>query len=77
MKKELETLIQAVRIYNHDIEMEFGIEKCTMLIMKSRKQHTMQGIGLPNQDNQNARRKGNLQILENNGDEISEDERKN
>ena len=28
IEKELETLIHAVRIYNQDIEMEFGIEKC-------------------------------------------------
>ena len=38
-EKELEIVIQAVRIYSQDIEMEFGIEKCTMLIMKSGKQH--------------------------------------
>ena len=37
MKKELETLIQAVRIYSNDIWMEFGIEKCVMLIMNSGK----------------------------------------
>ena len=37
MKKELETLIQAVRIYSQDIGMEFSIEKCAMLIMKSGK----------------------------------------
>ena len=35
--KGLETLIHAVRIYSQDIGMEFGIEKCGMLIMKSRK----------------------------------------
>ena len=34
-EKELETLIQTVRIYSQDIEMEFGIEKCAMLVMKS------------------------------------------
>ena len=34
-EKESETLIQAVRIYSQDIGMEFGIEKCAMLIMKS------------------------------------------
>ena len=39
-EKELETLIQAVRIYRQDIGMEFGIEKCVMLVMKSGKQHT-------------------------------------
>ena len=36
-EKELETLIQPVRIYSQDIGIEFGIEKCAMLIMKSRK----------------------------------------
>ena len=36
-EKELKTLIQAVRIYSQNIGMEFGIEKCTTLIMKSGK----------------------------------------
>ena len=36
-EKELEILIQAVRIYSQDIEMEFGIEKSAILIMKSGK----------------------------------------
>ena len=35
--KELETLIHAVRIYSQDIGMEYGIEKCAMLVMKSGK----------------------------------------
>ena len=35
MKKELENLIQTVRIYGEDIWMEFGAEESTMLIMKS------------------------------------------
>ena len=34
-QKEVETLIQAVRIYSDDIGTEFGREKCAMLIMKS------------------------------------------
>ena len=34
-EKEWETLIQTVRIYCQDIEMEFGTEKCAMLVMKS------------------------------------------
>ena len=34
MKKELETLIQTIRIYSQDTGMEFDIEKCAMLIMK-------------------------------------------
>ena len=36
-EKELEILIQAVRIYSEDIGMGFGQEKCAMLIRKSRK----------------------------------------
>ena len=39
-----------MRIYSQDIGMEFGIEKCAMLIMKSRKQHMTEGMKLPNQD---------------------------
>ena len=34
-EKELENLIQAVRIYSENIEMEFGIEKCVMLKRKA------------------------------------------
>ena len=49
-KKELETLKHAVRIYSQGIGMEFGVEKCTMLVMKSGKQHRTDGIELPNQD---------------------------
>ena len=30
--------------------MEFGIEKCAMLVMKSCKQHLTDGMELPNQD---------------------------
>ena len=48
-EKKLETLIQAVRIYSQDIEMEFGIGKCAMLIMKSMKRHITEGIEIPNQ----------------------------
>ena len=50
MKKELETIIHAVRIYSQDIGMEFEIEKCAMLVMKSGKRHLTDGIELPNQD---------------------------
>ena len=50
MKKELETLIYTIRIYSQDIGMEFGIEKCALLVMKSGKQHLTDGIELPNQD---------------------------
>ena len=30
--------------------MEFGIEKCAMLVMKSGKRHLIDGMELPNQD---------------------------
>ena len=48
--KELETLIHAVRIYCGDIGIEFGIEKCAMIVMKSGKQNLTHGMELPNQD---------------------------
>ena len=38
-EKELETLIHAVRIYSLSIRIEFGIEKCFMLVMKSGKRY--------------------------------------
>ena len=46
-EKELETLIHTVRIYSRDIGMEFGIEKCAMLVMKSGKRHLTDGMELP------------------------------
>ena len=49
-KKEQETLIHTVRIYSQDIGMEFGIEKCAMLVMKRGKRHMTEGMKLPNQD---------------------------
>ena len=49
-EKELETLIHIVRIYSPDKGMEFGIEKCSMPVMKSGKRQRTDGIELPNQD---------------------------
>ena len=49
-EKELETLIHAVRIYSQDIKMEFGIEKCAMLVMKTGKRHMTDGMELPNDE---------------------------
>ena len=48
-EKELETLIHAEKIYSQGIGMEFGIEKCAIFVMKSGKQHLMDGMELPNQ----------------------------
>ena len=47
-EKDLGTLIQAVRIYSQDIAMEFAIEKCPKLIMKSGKRHMMEETKLAN-----------------------------
>ena len=58
-EKELETLIH-VRIYSQDIEMEFGIEKCAMLVMKSGKWH-MTGVELPNQEKETYKYLGILE----------------
>ena len=43
-ERELETLIQTVRIYSQDIGMECGIDKCAMLVMKSGKRLMTEGI---------------------------------
>ena len=74
--KEIETLIQAVKIYSQDIQMEFGIKKCPMLIMSSGK---TTNDGKKIKKNQNTSKKGNLQVLGNTGSghhQTSGDERK-
>ena len=49
-EKILEILIDTVKIYSKDIGMEFGIEKCAILVMKSGKRHLTDRMELPNQD---------------------------
>ena len=49
-EKELGTLIHTVRIYSRDIGMEFGIEKCAMLVMKSDKEPLTDWMEIPNKD---------------------------
>ena len=49
-EKELERLIHTVRIYSQDIGMEFGTEKCAILVMKRGKRHITDAMELPNQD---------------------------
>ena len=39
---KLESRIQTIRIYSQYIRMEFSIEKCAMLIMKSGKRQIME-----------------------------------
>ena len=50
-EKELNILIQLIRIYRQDTGMEFGIKECAMLIMKSGKRERAAGIELLNQEN--------------------------
>ena len=47
-EKLLATLIQTVRIDSQDIGMEFGIEKCAMLILRGRKRQIIDAIQLTN-----------------------------
>ena len=49
-EKELKTLIHTVRIYSPDIGMEFGIEKRSVLVMKSGKRQLTDGMELPNKN---------------------------
>ena len=36
--EDLQILIQSIRIYSQDIEIQFGFEKCVMVIMKRGKE---------------------------------------
>ena len=49
-ERELETLIQTVRIYYQDIGMESDIEKCSVLVMKSGKRDMTERVELRNQE---------------------------
>ena len=42
--------MHAFRIYSQDIGMEFGKEKCAILVMKSGKRHLTDGMEIRNQD---------------------------
>ena len=46
-EKGFDSLVQAIRVFSEDIEMEFGIEKCAMLVMKKREIVKSVGIELP------------------------------
>ena len=45
-KQKNKTLIQIIRMCNQDIEIEFVIEKCAMIVIKRAKRKTVKGIGL-------------------------------
>ena len=46
-EKELNLLVQTIRIFSKDIGMEFGIEKCAMLVIEKGKIVKSVGIELP------------------------------
>ena len=66
-EKEFKTLIQVVRIYNDDIGIEFGLEKCDMLDKKRKTINDGINRTTKSRKNQNTWRKRNLQILGNIG----------
>ena len=45
-EKGLESLVQTVRIFSDDIGMEFGIDRCVMLVLKRGKIANFDGISL-------------------------------
>ena len=45
--KGLDSLVQTVRVFSEDIGMEFGIEKCAMLVIEKGKIVKSVGIELP------------------------------
>ena len=47
-EKELDLLVQAIHIFSKDIGMEFGIEKCAMLVIEKGKIMKSICIELPN-----------------------------
>ena len=49
-EKWLAILSKAGRTYSQDIEMEYGIEKCAILVIKSGKRHLTDGIQVSTQD---------------------------
>ena len=46
-EKGLDSLVQIVRVFSEDIGMQFGIEKCAMLVMVKGKIGKSVGIELP------------------------------
>ena len=46
-EKGLDSLVQTVRVFREDIGIEFGIEKCAMLVMKKGRIVKSVGIELP------------------------------
>ena len=64
----MDSLVQAVRVFSEDTGMQFGIEKCAMLVMEKRKIVKSVGIDLPDGKVINSLQEGKsykyLRILE-------------
>ena len=60
--KEQKNLIQTIRILSKNIEMEFGIEKCAMLIMKIVKRNNGRNKTAKSEKYQNSWRRRKLQV---------------
>ena len=77
-EKGVDSLIQTVRVFSEDIGMEFGIEKCAVLVMKRGKVVKSEGINLPDYKTIQGRKDGDsymyLGILE--ADRIKHEEMK-
>ena len=67
-KKNLDILIQTIRIYSQNIRTKFRIEKCSMLKMRREKRQIIEGIKLPSQERIGmSGEKEKLQVLGNTG----------
>ena len=78
-EKELDSLIQTVRVFSQDIRMEFGLDKCaTILVLKGGKLVKSDGIKLPDGKEMKSLNEGDgykyLGVTE--ADEIKKKERK-
>ena len=49
-QRELDSLVRVVESYSRDIGMEFGMDKCAVLVMKDGKQVASEGVELPSGD---------------------------
>ena len=78
-EKTLDSLIQTVLIFSNDIKMEFGIEKCAILVLKRGKVIKSEGIKLPDNrkmrsldENEEYKYLGILQAVQNKQKEMKE-----
>ena len=49
-EKQIDVLVNTVRIFSEDIRMGFGIKKCGVLVIKKGRYHHSEGIEMPSQE---------------------------